>query len=568
MEESIMSLCYKYPIPSMDGDTPIERTSYPYGSLGGDSRAVWLGPPDAMESNFIPGNDFPILPDTPGRNNMPRSLLKQQMPVFTSEILPTYPRTAVEQYRLDITPVYESPSPYPLLNAKTTGSPNSWYENQSATEQCPSSSASVWSPASSDTEVGWGSVPPAPVFECKAELEPQLLGCGSFRPGYSSSYQGQGRHLKVPTGAPCVNPRQVQQYPDSAEDSILGDGSHDLVKLEYSPVMSLSRSLDLACDRLDVAQVQSDDLGAVVHDDAANGIVKSETADRTDRSTRQGYSGRRGSRKPKVNKRLGSPRSKLEKPCKVTKGSHTRGELSCLEHDKVFKNPSEQKYGSSGPRHVCFLLGILIMERCYRKHLQAKHTRPFPCIFAPYGCESRFGSKNEWKRHVNSQHLCPGFYRCNIGHCRDDPSRPNDFNRKDLFTQHLRRMHCPVKRDEHNPTYRRWNANLGALTDTCYISKRAPPPQSCCPFCPKTFEGDGSWEDRMEHVGRHLEKAEQECGKEDELLRAWLVRERLIVPSAHRRGWTMVGKGQGDHDEGVDADESELDAEGEEVGVE
>ncbi|KAL8902544.1 MAG: hypothetical protein Q9207_004600, partial [Kuettlingeria erythrocarpa] len=52
-----------------------------------------------------------------------------------------------------------------------------------------------------------------------------------------------------------------------------------------------------------------------------------------------------------------------------------------------------------------------------QKHILAAHTRPFTCSFRRYGCKSRFGSKNEWKRHVSSQHLCPGIYRCDIGVC-------------------------------------------------------------------------------------------------------------------------------------------------------
>ena len=40
-----------------------------------------------------------------------------------------------------------------------------------------------------------------------------------------------------------------------------------------------------------------------------------------------------------------------------------------------------------------------------RKHIAAAHTRPFPCAFSFAGCNSTFGSKNEWKRHISSQHL-------------------------------------------------------------------------------------------------------------------------------------------------------------------
>ncbi|EZF70942.1 hypothetical protein H105_06858 [Trichophyton soudanense CBS 452.61] len=46
------------------------------------------------------------------------------------------------------------------------------------------------------------------------------------------------------------------------------------------------------------------------------------------------------------------------------------------------------------------------------RNRQSAADRIFTCVFAPYGCTSSFASKNEWKRHVLSQHLQLGFYRC------------------------------------------------------------------------------------------------------------------------------------------------------------
>ena len=74
-----------------------------------------------------------------------------------------------------------------------------------------------------------------------------------------------------------------------------------------------------------------------------------------------------------------------------------------------------------------------------RKHIAAAHTRPFPCAFAFAGCNSTFGSKNEWKRHIASQHLCLQYYRCSQCPQSVNEGKGNEFNRKDLFTQHLRR---------------------------------------------------------------------------------------------------------------------------------
>lgn len=48
------------------------------------------------------------------------------------------------------------------------------------------------------------------------------------------------------------------------------------------------------------------------------------------------------------------------------------------------------------------------------------NTRPFICSFSHYGYESRFCSKNEWKRHESSQRLPLGFYRCDMQPCNPD----------------------------------------------------------------------------------------------------------------------------------------------------
>ncbi|EME39743.1 hypothetical protein DOTSEDRAFT_94778, partial [Dothistroma septosporum NZE10] len=136
--------------------------------------------------------------------------------------------------------------------------------------------------------------------------------------------------------------------------------------------------------------------------------------------------------------------------------------------------------------------------------------RSFPCPLTIYGCTSTFGSKNEWKRHVNTQHMRLGFWRCDL--CPNGERKPNDFNRKDLFIQHVRRMHpAAASRTEATsslPKAGKDNESMQALQDAanrCYKALRHPPQQSCCLFCDQQFTGNGSWDDRMEHVGRHLE---------------------------------------------------------------
>lgn len=176
-------------------------------------------------------------------------------------------------------------------------------------------------------------------------------------------------------------------------------------------------------------------------------------------------------------------------------------------------------------------------------------ARTFVCSFSHYGCPSTFVSKNEWKRHVASQHLQLGFYRCDVGGCNVNlpiegkPSRQglespssriaNDFNRKDLFTQHQRRMHTPwQRRAKHHPSEEEKHAfeqSLEHVRARCWHQQRNPPMLSRCGFCGRMFSGVQSWDERMEHVGRHFEKDEplsQEA--EDIELTKWAVEEGLV----------------------------------------
>jgi hypothetical protein len=185
-------------------------------------------------------------------------------------------------------------------------------------------------------------------------------------------------------------------------------------------------------------------------------------------------------------------------------------------------------------------------------------TRPFPCPLAAYGCISNFASKNEWKRHVSTQHIKLGFWRCDLCAVTVDPHDEstvyhNDFNRKDLFTQHLRRMHAApsstsTSRVQRNVAYMVTEDNITEHQQRCYLQLRGTPQRSGCLFCDKEFVGANSWEERMEHVGRHLEKERKGSGSlgherwnKDEGLERWLVGEGLVVSEG---GEWRIGDGK------------------------
>ncbi|KAB5577532.1 hypothetical protein GE09DRAFT_1051735 [Coniochaeta sp. 2T2.1] len=201
------------------------------------------------------------------------------------------------------------------------------------------------------------------------------------------------------------------------------------------------------------------------------------------------------------------------------------------------RKPLAQKPMSSKPETRCTLCTHAPFKdsSSLRKHIAAAHTRPFPCAFAFAGCLSTFGSKNEWKRHIASQHLCLTYYRCSSCPQSTQEGKGNEFNRKDLFTQHLRRMHAPfaIKKSIAKTDSRiqaEWETHVKEMQQSCLVIRRQPPMKSACPKaeCQTVFEGPGSWDEWTEHVGRHMEKGEAQRMGVDRLLAEWALDENII----------------------------------------
>ena len=200
-------------------------------------------------------------------------------------------------------------------------------------------------------------------------------------------------------------------------------------------------------------------------------------------------------------------------------------------------------------------------ESKLRAHVLSYHTRPFTCIFQRYGCNATFGSRPEWKRHINVQHLHLEAWRCDLDSCAEpilsqekEKSKlsstvsasfgkkknasevpHHDFERKDLFTQHLKRMHAPLNSDSRSEQAA-FQALIPEIADRCHRQLRSPPPRSRCIYCSdKIFEGRGSWDERLEHVGKHLEKQDVAIDDdvEDEDLIQWMMANGFMERDAH-----------------------------------
>ena len=289
--------------------------------------------------------------------------------------------------------------------------------------------------------------------------------------------------------------------------------------------------------------------------------------------------------------------------------------ISTLGHGSSPRRPqfsSAPRTGDVGPAKICRYCPQLrfTSDATLNKHMLTNHTRPFICIFARYGCRQNFGSKNEWARHVRVQHLHLEVWKCDLGRCGNpggssggaQSASRHEFDRKDLFTQHVRRMHAEIYPPEgdfsssatgnmFNPASARGDhdedvkdpsltapntfhtTNPGTtgraasntvpdkLTDKLAITqleqriqndchqivRELPAPDLLiCPYC-HDYDEDGfeSWDTRLEHIGKHMEKDSVVFAggeREDETLKGWLLQHHLLTRNNRTGGeWQIMG---------------------------
>ncbi|OIW31566.1 hypothetical protein CONLIGDRAFT_678036 [Coniochaeta ligniaria NRRL 30616] len=272
-------------------------------------------------------------------------------------------------------------------------------------------------------------------------------------------------------------------------------------------------------------------------------------------------------------------------------------------------------------------------ETSLETHIKKQHTRPFKCVFHFAGCTSTFASKNEWKRHNSTQHLVLQQWLCREGQCSkavngspaasssSRPPKPRDqsagesalysntfnppsaagagaapvlasstppqaagvrFNRKDLYTQHVRRMHMPpnIKKDlktldqqkaasqqaaaagkgggrkaggpqsqsQEERTKRAWEEHLKHRQEGALRNRIVLPNYMRCPAvgCQAEFRGGDAWDQRMEHVAKHLESGDRGevnfGGVEDGGLVEWAASPAVGVIVREGGGWALVNK--------------------------
>lgn len=280
---------------------------------------------------------------------------------------------------------------------------------------------------------------------------------------------------------------------------------------------------------------------------------------------------------PKRSQRAKNATRQVPKPTKIAKKSPSKSSALCAMSNR---NANTQ------PCPHCSI--GFPSDSTLKKHILASHTRPFICAFDGYGCSSTVGSKNEWKRHINVQHMHLETWRCDIGACAPQSCGLkehshaldsnagqqeanglvyHDFDRKDLFTQHLKRMHAPTS-SASRAEKAKCEASVEAIQKRCYRRLRDPPTDTICPYCTQHARFE-SWEDRIEHVGKHLERGDfdKDSAREDVALREWLKKEGYLVWEGQGQGWRLLESGRKRKKQGekaVKGEEGEEDAEGDE----
>jgi len=150
-------------------------------------------------------------------------------------------------------------------------------------------------------------------------------------------------------------------------------------------------------------------------------------------------------------------------------------EVLCQECRKKFKRPCELK-----------------------KHMK-RHEKPYACTHSD--CDKRFGSKNDWKRHENSQHIQLEFWKCSEK-LTDNNRSPQPVScgkichRRETFKNHLDKDHgiTDLKTIETRCTDCRNGRNFES--------------RFWCGFCKKTIEfgknGGLAWSERFDHIDAHF----------------------------------------------------------------
>lgn len=162
-------------------------------------------------------------------------------------------------------------------------------------------------------------------------------------------------------------------------------------------------------------------------------------------------------------------------------------------HSPKPQNPGSAASNKSDNLVTCPTCKRFTGRPCELKKHMKRHSRPYGCTFLT--CSKTFGSKNDWKRHENSQHFHLETWRCDAekvegGFCA------KVCYRRQSFQEHLKKDH-----DISDPEI------LKNKVETCRIGRNCQA-RFWCGFCTKlidlTKKGVEAWTERFDHIDDHF----------------------------------------------------------------
>lgn len=139
------------------------------------------------------------------------------------------------------------------------------------------------------------------------------------------------------------------------------------------------------------------------------------------------------------------------------------------------------------------MLDSYVAKSCHRKH-KKRHEKPYGCTFPQ--CPKRFGSKNDWKRHENSQHCQLELWKCSES-SRVDPNEicGKACHRREQFKAHVSKDHGIT-----DP------AEIDRRLDYCRVGRDCES-RFWCGFCKAIVETSGrglkAGTERFNHIDDH-----------------------------------------------------------------
>lgn len=169
------------------------------------------------------------------------------------------------------------------------------------------------------------------------------------------------------------------------------------------------------------------------------------------------------------------------------------GSAASNKSDNLVTCPTCKRF-TGRPCELKYVLPYLFMPFLMRtrKHMK-RHSRPYGCTFLT--CSKTFGSKNDWKRHENSQHFHLETWRCDAEKVEGGACAKVCYRRQS-FQDHLKKDHDISDAEV-----------LKTKVDACRIGRNCQA-RFWCGFCIKlidlTKKGVEAWTERFDHIDNHF----------------------------------------------------------------